>query len=207
MNRGLLFIFTGPSGVGKGTVMRELIKRRGGSLWLSVSCTTRAPRSRERGGVDYVFVTREEFLSRAKAGEFLEYAEYGGNLYGTLLGPVEKKLEQGRHVVLEIEVLGAKKVMEKRPDAVSLFMMPPSFSELEGRLSRRGTETDEVRRVRLEKAIEEMRQAGSFAYVVQNRDVSRAADDISAIIRAEELKYINRNKLSEVIADALSRGK
>ena len=172
MNKGRIIIIAGPSGVGKGTVIGRLLGL-GGSYALSVSATTRAPRPGERDGVNYYFMS---------AGEMLEYAEYVGNLYGTPRDMVREKTAQGYDVILEIEVDGARQVLKKTPDAIAIFLLPPSAEELAQRLCGRGTEAEHVRRARLDKALEELGHAGEFHYRVVNDDAQRAAEEIHSIV-------------------------
>lgn len=186
--KGLLVVISGPSGVGKGTVRKALFNRTGHNLDYSVSMTTRAPREGEVNGVDYYFVSKEEFLAQIEKGNLLEYAEFVGNMYGTPKDKVEEKLAKGHEVVLEIEVNGAMQVRKKMKDAVFIFIAPPSYDALENRLVRRGTERNEVIKERLEKAHREIGQAVNYDYIVINDEVDNAADRIMAIIRAEHAK-------------------
>jgi guanylate kinase len=180
--RGKLIVISGPSGVGKETVVREAAARDPESLSISVSATTRPPRSGEVDGVDYRFVSREEFDRLAAGGELLEWATYAGERYGTPLAPVEAQRSAGRDVILVIEVRGAAQVKERVPDAVLIFLLPPSLQVLEDRLRGRGTEDEERIRSRLETAQRELRQAGRFDERVVNDDVVRAAAEVAAII-------------------------
>ena len=181
MNKGRIIIIAGPSGVGKGTVISRLLGLDGRYV-LSVSATTRAPRPGERDGVNYYFMTRDEFAHKISAGEMLEYAEYVGNLYGTPRDMVREKTAQGYDVILELEVDGARQVLKKTPDAIAIFLLPPSAEELAQRLCGRGTEAEHVRRARLDKALEELGHAGEFHYRVVNDDAQRAAEEIHAIV-------------------------
>lgn len=186
--RGLLIVISGPSGVGKGTVRSALFAREGHNLVYSVSMTTRAPREGEVDGREYYFVTRDEFENRIKHNKFLEYAEFVGNYYGTPLDIVEKKLDEGNEVVLEIEVQGAMQVRQKMKDAVFIFIAPPTMQDLKKRLNRRGTESAEVIQERYDKACREVELAHMYDYIVVNDTVENAADKIMAIIRAEHAK-------------------
>lgn len=141
--KGVLFVFSGPSGVGKGTLKAKLFEEFAGKIAYSVSATTRGPREGEADGKDYFFITRQEFESRVQNNEFLEHAVFAGNCYGTPRAYVEKLLNSGMNVVLEIDVQGALQVMQSMPECVSIFILPPSFEELERRLRGRGTETEE----------------------------------------------------------------
>ncbi len=190
--RGLLIVFSGPSGCGKGTVMRELLSRRDDTV-ISISVTTRTPRVGETDGVEYYFRTREEFEQLIATDGLLEYAEYNGNFYGTPIQPIEDWLAAGKNVVLEIEVQGAEKVMSRCTDAVSIFIAPPSIEQLEARLRGRGTETEEVIRGRMQASIRELKAAHMYTYVVCNDEVEKAADRIETILAAETMRY-NRMK-------------
>lgn len=183
MNKGTLFVVTGPSGAGKGTVLNKVFQQVD-KLHFSVSATTRAPREGEVDGVNYHFMNKEEFLSLVEQGRFLEYAQYVGNYYGTPMAPVEEKLEQGIDVLLEIEVQGALKVMEKCPDAVSIFIAPPSLDELANRLRGRGTESEETIAKRLETAAWECNHMNAYQYVVVNDLVDTAVEKMHSIILA-----------------------
>lgn len=183
MSKGNLFIVTGPSGAGKGTVLGRVMPSME-DLHYSVSATTRAPREGEEDGVNYYFLRKEQFLEMIGQGAFLEHAEYVGNYYGTPAGPVDECLNKGMDVVLEIEVQGALIVKQKRPEAKLVFIIPPSFSDLELRLRSRGTETEETIAKRLEKAQEEYQMADQYDYIVLNDKVEKAADELRAIILA-----------------------
>ncbi|MFC7363728.1 MULTISPECIES: guanylate kinase [Bhargavaea] len=186
--RGLLIVLSGPSGVGKGTVRKELFSQPDTNYEYSISMTTRSPREGEVDGKDYFFKKREEFEQLIREERLLEYAEYVGNYYGTPLDYVNETLDAGRDVFLEIEVVGAAKVREKMPDGVFIFLAPPNLSELEQRLIGRGTETDEVIRNRIGKAKEELEMMHLYDYVVENDEVGRACDRINAIITAEHCR-------------------
>ena len=183
MSKGNLFIVTGPSCAGKGTVLGRVMPSME-DLHYSVSATTRAPREGEEDGVNYYFLRKEQFLEMIGQGAFLEHAEYVGNYYGTPAGPVDECLNKGMDVVLEIEVQGALIVKQKRPEAKLVFIIPPSFSDLELRLRSRGTETEETIAKRLEKAREEYQMADQYDYIVLNDKVEKAADELRAIILA-----------------------
>lgn len=187
-SKGLLIVLSGPSGVGKGTVRKALFNMPGHNLDYSVSMTTRAMRPGEVDGKDYYFVSREEFEQRIKDGKFLEHAEFVGNYYGTPLDKVEEKIANGKEVVLEIEVQGALQVREKCPDAVFIFLAPPSKEALYERLHRRGTESEEKINERVTKANKEFELAYKYDYIVINDEVSNAADKIMAIIRSEHAR-------------------
>ncbi len=178
-----VFVITGPSGVGKGTLISEL-RGRVPEVELSVSATTRPPREGEQDGREYHFLTREEFDRRIAAGEFLEWAEYSGNRYGTLRSEVDRRTERGAPVVLEIEVQGARQVRETMPEAVRIFIEPPDPVELRKRLEGRGTDDPEVIERRLEEARKELRATEEFGHRVTNDDVSRAANELAGIVRS-----------------------
>jgi guanylate kinase len=187
-DRGLLVVISGPSGVGKGTVRKALFEMKNHDLIYSVSMTTRAPRPGEVDGVDYYFVSKEEFLKRISEGKFLEWAEFVGNYYGTPLDKVEEQLDLGKEVVLEIEVEGALQVRQKSKDAVFIFIVPPGKKALYDRLIKRGTDSPEMIKKRMEKADREFILAHKYDYIVVNDDVNNAADRIMAIIRAEHAR-------------------
>lgn len=197
--QGLLVIFSGPSGSGKGTVLRSLLSGRG-DITVSISATTRAPRPGERDGVDYFFRTQEDFERMIREEQLLEYARYSGNYYGTPASFIRSQRDQGRHVLLEIEVQGALQVMERCPDAVSVFLVPPSMQELEDRLRGRGTETEDAIRRRLEAAHREISQMGRYQYVVVNDQVEKAAEDLSSILRAETRRFDRMKQIREEFA-------
>jgi guanylate kinase len=181
---GNLFVLAGPSGVGKGTIVRELVSRDPEGLSLSVSVTTRAPRPGEVDGVDYFFVDDDAFDRMIRAGELLEWAEIVGHRSGTPRGFVDDRLAAGRDVVLEIDVVGASQIRDRVPGSVLIFVDPPSMEELERRLRGRGTETEERIRLRLETAEWELEQRGWFDHVIVNDDLERASSQVAAIIDA-----------------------
>lgn len=181
MNRGLLIVFAGASGVGKGTIMKRLLAAEP-NFRLSVSATTRAPREGEVDGREYYFVTREQFDELIARDGFLEYAEYVGNCYGTPKTAVDRMLDEGLDVFLEIELKGFLQIKESCPDCVSIFIVPPSYEELRARLMGRGTETEEVIAARLKTAEQELSHHHLFDYVVVNDDVDRAAQEVLSII-------------------------
>ncbi len=187
--KGILFVLTGPSGVGKGTILSEVRAKRE-DIYLSISATTRQPREGERDGVHYFFLTRAQFEEKIAQDGFLEHAEFSGNCYGTPEEPVNEQLQNGSDVILEIEVQGAMQVHEKRPDAVRIFIAPPSFAELERRLVGRGTEEEDAVRRRLETARHELTLAPQFDYIVVNNTVEQAVSDVLAILRAESCRAV-----------------
>lgn len=183
VKKGLLIILSGPSGVGKGTVREELFKDELLNLAYSISMTTRKPRPTEKEGIDYFFVDENEFEDKIENGELLEYAKFVGNYYGTPLFYVEKLLNMGKNVVLEIEVQGALQVMKKCPDALTIFLVPPSLEELERRIRGRRTEAEEIVKERLDKARSEIATQDEYKYVVENDNVLSAKEKIAHIIK------------------------
>lgn len=180
--RGVLFVFSGPSGVGKGTLKARLFEEFADRIAYSVSATTRGPREGEVDGKDYFFISRQEFERRVKNNEFLEHAEFAGNCYGTPRAYVEKLLDSGMNVVLEIDVQGALQVMKSMPECVSVFILPPSFEELEHRLRGRGTETEEKVRERLETAKRELPYAPQYDYqIVNGGDIEAAYQSLREV--------------------------
>ena len=188
--RGLLIVFSGPSGVGKGTVRQEIFSTPDHKFEYSVSMTTRQKRPGEVDGVDYFFRTREEFEELIKNGQMLEYAEYVGNYYGTPLTYVNETLDKGIDVFLEIEVQGALQVKKKVPDGVFVFLTPPDLDELKDRLVGRGTDSEEVIRQRIERAKEEIALMREYDYAVVNDEVPLAAERVKRIIEAEHFRVV-----------------
>lgn len=191
MKKGLLIIISGPSGVGKGTVRKYFMDDDSLRLTYSISMTTRKPRQGERDGVDYIFTTREKFEEAIAEGELLEWAEFVGNYYGTPLTQVEKLREEGKNVLLEIEVQGADQVRKKCLDALSIFIIPPSMEELEKRIRGRRSEPEEIVQQRLAKAENEMKMVSNYKYIVCNEDPQLAAELISSIIKRH--MYVEEN--------------
>ena len=188
---GKLFIISGPSGVGKSTVLKALFREHP-DLYFSVSATTRAPREGEIDGVHYRFIKSEQFLQMVQENEFLEYAEYVGSFYGTPRGPVEDAMAQGRDAFLDIEIQGAQQVYEKRPDAVRIFIAPNSWAELERRLTERGTDSAEKIQKRLLRAKVELQAAENYDYLVVNDTVEQAVREMEAIFLAEHFRPTDR---------------
>lgn len=196
--KGKLVVLSGPSGAGKSTVIARLMKLRS-DLCFSVSATTRQPRPGETDGKDYFFITRAEFDQMVASDMLLEHAEYVGNCYGTPRSYVEQKRDEGLNVLLDIEVQGARQVCDKTPDAIRIFVIPPSLEELEHRLRGRHTDAEEKICCRLARAHKEYREADFYDYIVINDDPDQAARELDAIITAEKCRYQDRKSyLTEV---------
>lgn len=187
--RGLLIVFSGPSGVGKSTVRKTFFAKEDLRLVYSISMTTRQPREGERDGIDYFFVTKEQFMHAVERNELLEWAEFVGNLYGTPFAYVNQLRDQGLNVLLEIEVKGAEQVIHRIPDAVTIFLVPPSLEELEKRIRGRRSEPENIIQQRLTKAQYEMSLRSKYRHVVVNKDIDETAEEIANIIRS----YIKGN--------------
>ena len=194
MTKGKTFIVSGPSGVGKSTVLQALMERRK-NVYFSVSATTRDPRPGEVDGVHYHFMDVDTFRARIAQDEFLEYAEYVGNFYGTPKRYVDDAMNQGKDVILDIEVQGAIQVTSKRPDAVRIFIAPPSWAELERRLTERGTDSPEKIQKRLLRAKVEFQTAHTYDYFVINDSVDNAVSELNAIMTAEHCKTKERMEI------------
>jgi len=188
MNKGILVVASGFSGAGKGTMMKKLMSEKGDNYALSISATTRAPRPGEEHGVDYFFLTTEEFESMIAKDELVEYAKYVNNYYGTPKAYVEEQLNAGKNVILEIEIQGALKIKEKFPDTVLVFITAPSAEELKGRLTGRGTETQEVVEARMSRAYEESLGVENYDYLVINDDLDACVELLNDIILMERTK-------------------
>jgi len=191
--KGILFVISGPSGVGKGTLRKELFKRIEG-LTYSVSCTTRQPREGEQDGVDYKFINLETFMSYVEENKFLEWAKVHGNYYGTLESDVRKLLDEGHDVVLEIDVQGALQVKNKMPEAILIFIMPPSEEELVRRLDRRGTESDRELEERIRNAKREILESKRYDFIVVNDDLESAVKELEQIFKDVKTKKPENNR-------------
>ncbi len=202
MSKGVLYVVSAPSGCGKGTIL-DVVLKNNDKLYYSVSATTRAPREGEIEGVNYYFHTKEEFLALADKNGMLEFASFCDNYYGTPRKQVEEKLEQGYDVILEIETNGAMQIKNNFPEAVLIFILPPSISELRRRLNKRHTETEEVIEKRINKAGEEIRCSENYDFIMVNAELEKAILDFEAIIRASKLTQ-KRNKkiIDEVLENA-----
>ncbi len=198
--KGTLIVLSGPSGVGKSTVIAELLSERK-DIYFSVSFTTRQPRPGEVDGVNYNFVTRPEFERMIRDNELLEYAEYVGNYYGTSLKVIRDRLDQGQDVLLDIEVQGAATVKAKCPEAVLIFILPPSLEELAHRLQARSTDPEDVIVKRLKRAREECSEIGRYDYLVVNDSVIAAVSEIISILTAEGCRVKNRGYLTRQIIE------
>lgn len=182
--KGLLIVISGPSGAGKGTICKEILKKN--DLWISVSATTRSPRDGEVEGENYYFLTKDEFIKKINEDDFLEYAEVYGNYYGTPKSKVIEKLNDGKDVILEIDIQGALKVKENYAEGLFIFILPPSMEELKNRIIKRGSETQESLMTRFKSAYKEINYVSKYNYAVVNDDLNTAVEKIKSIITAEK---------------------
>ena len=195
---GQLIVISAPSGAGKDTVVKELMKKDGNNKWISVSATSRLPREGEKDGVDYYFLTKEDFEKKIEEGFFIEYTNYTGNYYGTPKKYIKEKLDEGIDVILIIEIEGASNIKKLVPEAIFIFIMPPSLKELVRRLKNRGTETNEKILKRFHTAYKEINDVTKYNYVVVNDKLDEAVDKVSAILKAEKCSV---NRIEEVFLD------
>lgn len=203
--RGILFVVSSPSGGGKGTLIQRMLKNVS-NLSYSVSFTTRAPRNGEVDGREYFFVTREEFERMVAANEFLEWAHVHGKLYGTSRSQVFREISEGRDIVLEVDVQGAASIRALMPDAVSVFILPPSFEVLRQRLLDRGTDSPEELDLRLRNAPRELKDYAAFQYLIINEDADRAGDQLSAIVHAERARLHRQGPRAKRVVQAFTAG-
>jgi len=202
-NKGILVVVSAPSGCGKDTVIGKVLERLGDSADLSISMTTRTIRPGEEEGVNYYYVSTDEFKEHIENGDLLEYAKYGSNYYGTPIKPVKDKLENGKIIFLIIEVEGGGNVKKIFPDAIKIFIIPPSVKELENRLRKRGTDSEVAIADRLKIAQYELARATEYDYIVENSVLENAVNDVISIVRSRQLEITNmKNKIREVINNA-----
>lgn len=195
---GQLIVISAPSGAGKGTIIKELLKNDSKNRWLSVSATSREMREGEKEGVNYYYLTKESFEKKIQEGYFLEYTNYTGNYYGTPKEYIKEKIKQGIDVILEIEIEGATNIKKLVPEAIFIFIMPPSLKELVRRLKNRGTETNEKIMKRFHEAYKEVNEVAKYNYVVVNDDVDTAVSKVEAILKAEKCRV---DRIEEVYLD------
>ena len=196
--QGLLIVISGPSGCGKNSIINELLKIRK-NTWVSISCTSREPRGEEKDGVNYYFLSKEEFEEEISNDAFLEYAEYSGNYYGTPKKYIKEHLDNGEDVILEIEIQGALKIKEKLDETIFIFIMPPSMKELKKRLINRNTDSLEKIEKRFKRAYEEINEISKYNYVVVNDDLSLAVKKVDSILEAEKCRV---DRIEEVYLDS-----
>ena len=197
--KGLLIVVSGPSGAGKDTIVNEVVKRENINAWISISMTSRSPRGQEENGKEYFFVTREEFEENISKNNFLEYAEYNGNYYGTPKHKIEEYLNKGIDVILIIEIQGALQIKELIPEALFIFIMPPSMEELKKRLIARGTDSPDKIISRFKRAYQEINEVTKYNYVVVNDDLENAVDKVSAILLSEKCRV---DRIEEVFLNS-----
>ena len=197
--QGLLIVLSGPSGSGKNTIC-DMVKKENFNIWESISMTSRKPRKDEEDGVNYYFVTKEEFEKNIQEGSMLEYAVFAGNYYGTPRKSVQKHLDKGEDVILVIEIQGALQIKKKLPQALFVFLLPPSMRELKKRLTERGTESEAKIMERFETAYKEINELSKYNYVIINDEAQKAASKLSAIIQAERCRV---DRIEEVFLDSL----
>ncbi len=205
--RGNLYVISGPSGCGKNSIIQELLKRQS-NLWLSISCTSREKRLNEVNGKDYYFLSKDEFERKIKNNEFLEYALYADNYYGTPKEIIEKHLDAGEDVILEIEIMGALKIKKILPETLFIFILPPSMKELRKRLEGRGSESKSTIDKRFRKAYEEINSINDYNYVVVNDEISNAVEKICAILisekcRVDRIESLDIDNVEEEIHETL----
>ena len=196
--KGVLLVISGPSGAGKGTICKALLEKHK-DIYLSVSATTREPREGEVHGVNYFFTTKEDFLKKVEEGDFLEHAEVYGNYYGTPKSSVQKMLDEGRDVILEIDIQGALKVKENWEEGIFIFILPPSMEELKQRIIKRGSETEESLMTRFKNAYQEINYVSKYNYAVVNDEVDTAVNKIEGIIAAEKCRV---DRIKDTILDS-----
>ena len=196
-NRGILIVISGPSGAGKGTICKALLEKHD-NIYISVSATTRAPRVGEVEGVNYYFLTKEDFEKKVRENGFLEYANVHGNFYGTPKGNVEKMLEDGKDVILEIDIQGALQVKENFKEGVFIFILPPSMEELKQRIIKRGSETEESLMTRFKNAYKEINYVSKYNYAVVNDTIELAVEKVESIITAEKCR-VDRIKENSIL--------
>ena len=204
-SKGILIVLSGFSGSGKGTIMKELMKKYSDQYALSISATTRSPRPGETDGVEYFFRTKEQFEKMIADDELIEYAKYVDNYYGTPKAYVEEQLAAGKDVILEIEIQGALKIKKKFPEAVLIFVTPPSAGELRNRLAGRGTETPEKIAARLSRAAEESKQMDDYDFILVNDEVDRCVEKMHALIQAMHARTENHKTLIEKIKEEMKQ--
>ena len=197
--KGLLIVVSGPSGAGKDSIINEVLKKKETNAWVSISMTSRQPRGQEENGKDYFFVTREEFEENIQKGNLLEYAEYNGNYYGTPKHKIDEYLDKGIDVILIIEIQGALQIKELIPEALFIFIMPPSMEELKKRLVNRGTDSEDKIISRFKTAYQEINEVTKYNYVVINDELDKATDKVSAILMAEKCRV---DRIEEVFLNS-----